>query len=191
MHATPLRQIPQEFESTRLNIHAPQINDAPVINKAISDSFSEISQWLPWANRIPTLEESFEHCKDAHEKYLKGEDLQLLLFEKATGALIGSSGLHRIDWSVPKFEIGYWCHSHHLGKGFITESTLRIAQFAFNDLKANRVEIKMDEKNLKSKSIPERLGFKLDGILRNDRLNNQGQLSNTLVYSVLKITDLK
>lgn len=97
---------------------------------------------------------------------------------------VGSSGLHNIDWSVPKFEIGYWCRSKFIGKGYITESVRGLTVFAFEILKANRVEICCDQKNIKSRKIAERLGYRLEGIFRNYRLTVDNQLEDTCVYAM-------
>ena len=101
---------------------------------------------------------------------------------KDTDTLIASSGLHRIDWSVPKFEIGYWIDSRYSGKGYMTEAVKRIVQFAFEDLQANRLEICCDSNNLKSKRIPERIGFNFEGELKNFRRHH---LTNELVHKTI------
>ena len=96
---------------------------------------------------------------------------------------MGGSGLHRINWDVPRFEIGYWCRTGLTGHGYITESTARIAQFAFETLHARRVEIHVDDRNQKSWHVPERLGFTLEGILRNVARNTAGELRDTRIYA--------
>jgi hypothetical protein len=40
---------------------------------------------------------------------LEGTDLLSVLYLKGTNTFVGGSGLHRMDWSVSRFEIGYWC----------------------------------------------------------------------------------
>ena len=92
----------------------------------------------------------------------------LLLFLKGTGTLVGSSGLHRIDWEVPKFEIGYWCRTGFTGRGYVTEAVRGISAFAFDVLGARRVEIRCDSRNLPSARGAERAGFRLEGELRNN-----------------------
>lgn len=74
----------------------------------------------------------------------------MFLFLKETGALVGGSGLHRIDWSVPKFEIGYWCRTRFAGHGYITEAVRGLGAFAFDQLGTRRVEILCDSRNHRS-----------------------------------------
>ena len=107
------------------------------------------------------------------------------LWLKGTETLVGSSGLHRIDWAVPKFEIGYWCRTGMTGRGYVTEAVRGIAAFAFDVLGAQRVEIRCDPLNRPSARVAELAGFNLEGELRNDARGTDGTLRNTLVFSAV------
>ncbi len=180
-----------QFESERLFIRAPQQGDGARVNEAILESFEELNRWMPWAKEKPTPADSEEQCRISQAKFIAREDLQLLIFHKSSGDFIGASGLHRFDWSVPRFEIGYWCRTKRTGSGFISEAVARIARFAFEELRAKRVEIYCDSKNTRSLSVPERLGFHLDGVLRNHCRDPHGDLRDTRVYSIISLADLK
>jgi ribosomal-protein-serine acetyltransferase len=67
------------------------------------------------------------------------EDLLLLLLLGGTRTLGGGSGLHRIDWEVPKFEIGYRRRTRFTGQGYVTEAVRGISAFAFDTLGARRL----------------------------------------------------
>lgn len=186
-----LLDIPEQFESNRLLIRAPRSGDGPALNEAVVESFNELRQWLPWAKTIPTIEESEEYCRAAYAKYLSKEDLALLLFCKTTGQLIGCSGLHRIDWDIPKFENGYWCRTSQTNKGYITEASHRVSLFALETLGANRVEIRIDTKNQASIRVPSKLGYTLEGTLHNDSRDNNDELSSTNIYAITSLKELK
>ncbi len=91
--------------------------------------------------------------RKSHIQFLQREDLRLLVFSKETGEFIASSGLHRINWDIPQFEIGYWIDSRFSGKGYMVEAAKGITDFAFSELKANRIEIRCDALNKKSRAI--------------------------------------
>jgi RimJ/RimL family protein N-acetyltransferase len=181
-----LLDFPESFESDRLTIRVPRPGDGAEINAAVGETFDDLKVWMPWAQQMPTLEESEAFVRRAQCQFLARENLTLLLFLKGTGTIVGSSGLHGIDWDIPKFEIGYWCRKRFQGQGYITESTEAIAQFAFDTLGAKRVEIRCDSKNVRSRRIPDRLGFRLEGTLRNDSLSPSGELRDTLVFAKIK-----
>ncbi|MCM3733614.1 GNAT family N-acetyltransferase [Fictibacillus nanhaiensis] len=180
-----LLDFPTEFTTDRLLIRMPMPGDGKVMYEAINASIEELKPWLPFAQMEQTEEDVEVNIREAHLKFLKREDLRLLVFLKDSGELVASSGLHRIDWDIPKFEIGYWIDSRHSGKGYMTEAVQGITDFAVNELKARRLEIRCDTSNIKSAAIPERLGFTLEGILRNDSLEigSTTRLRNTSIYA--------
>ncbi len=181
-----LMEFAEEFETERLKIKSPQWGDGKAVNEAIRESIEELRPWLPWANDVPTLAESEENVRLARLKFLERTDLRLHIFLKDTGEFIGSSGLHRINWETRKFEIGYWVRTSQTGKGFMTEAALGITQFTINSLQANRVEIRCDTQNVRSARVAQKLGFTLEGILRNDRYDSTGKLRNTMIFSKVR-----
>lgn len=179
-----LLDFPSEFYTQRLFIRMPMPGDGKVVHRAINASIKELRPWMSFVQTEQTERQMEANIRIAYIKFLKREDLRLLLFLKGTGEFIGSSGLHRIEWGVPKFEIGYWIHSQFSGKGYMTEAVEGIMGFAFNELKANRVEIRCDSKNVRSRAIPEKLGFKLEGILENNQLSvDETELRDMCVYA--------
>jgi RimJ/RimL family protein N-acetyltransferase len=102
---------------------------------------------------------------------------------KGSNTVVVSSGLHRIDWSVPKFEVGFWVRTSFQGKGYVTEAAGSIVAMAFDNLGAHRVEALPDEDNDRSRRVCERIGLALEGILRNERRAPGGTLRNTCVYA--------
>ncbi len=179
-----LLKFPEEFSTERLVIRMPKPGDGKAVYDAITASIDELKPWMPFAQKAQTEEDVELNIRSSYISFLKREDLRLLVFLKETGELVASSGLHRIDWSVPKFEIGYWIDSRFSGKGYMTEAVEGIANFAFDELNARRIEIRCDERNTKSRAIPERLGFTLEGILKNNELSpDTNELRDTCVYA--------
>lgn len=179
-----LLDFPEEFTTERLLIRKPMQGDGKAVYEAIQASLNELKQWMPWALTNQTEQDVEANIRDSIAEFITRKDLRLHLFNKETGEFIGSSGLHRINWDVPKFEIGYWVDTRHSGRGYITESTEAITNFAFNDLHAKRVEIRCDSRNTRSRAIPEKLGFTLEGILKNDSISVESkEPRDTCVFS--------
>lgn len=178
--------IPESFESKRLIIRAPKYGDGAASYEAVQESMEELRPWMPFANDSLTPENSEINIRQAHLKFLKRSDLRLMLFSKESGQLVGSSGLHRIDWDVRKFEIGYWLRSSYAGQGYMSEAVEAITNYAIRELAANRIEIRCDARNGKSARVAERNGFVLEGILRGDSLDVYGELSDTMVFSKIR-----
>ncbi|MGM0839251.1 MAG: GNAT family N-acetyltransferase [Bacillota bacterium] len=82
------------------------------------------------------------------------------------GELVGMIGLHYIDWKSKSTSIGYLLSEEAQGKGIITRAVSSLLNYLFIEMDLNRVEIQCAINNKKSLGIPERLGFKKEGITR-------------------------
>lgn len=180
---SPQTQFPEEIESARLIVRVARPGDGAMFNRAIVQSSEHLKPWLGWAYPPPTLEESELRCRHAHARFLLNEDLMVFFIEKESGELAGGSGLHKANWTLRHFEMGYWGRTGFLGAGLITEGVRALADHALQALGATRVFLTTDERNVASWKLAERAGFQLEGTLRNERLDLQGKLRNTRIYS--------
>jgi RimJ/RimL family protein N-acetyltransferase len=178
-----LRTIPEQFETKRLLLRVPQAGDGAIVYEAVVESLASLRRFpasLPWVMTEPSVDTSEAYCRLAASSFIVRKDLPFLLLDKATGALVGCASFHRIDWSVPSMEIGYWCRDSRCGQGYITEA---VSAMAFDKLKAERIQILTDEENIASCRVCERAGFTLEGTLRHERKAPDGTLRNTRVYA--------
>jgi RimJ/RimL family protein N-acetyltransferase len=180
-----LRDFPDAFETERLLIRSPLPGDGAELNAAVIESLDNLRPWMSWAKEAPTMEESEENVRQARTAFLARTDLRLHLYLKGTNTLVGSSGLHCPDWSVPRFDIGYWCRTRFQGQGYITEAVRGILCFAFETLGAQRIGLQCDAENERSRKVAERIGFHLEGEHRNDFVGPNGDLRNILVFSLI------
>ncbi|PFA67688.1 GNAT family N-acetyltransferase [Bacillus sp. AFS015802] len=178
-----LVDVPTVIETERLELRMPQPGDGRAVNTAIKNSLSELQPWLGFAQSNPSPDDTEANTREAYAKFLTRESLRYLIFLKRTNEFVGSTGFHNIDWSVPKFEIGYWIDTRMSGNGYMGEAVGKLNDFALNELGGKRVEIRCESTNDKSRAIPERLGYDLEGILRNEDLSVDGErLTDTCVY---------
>jgi ribosomal-protein-serine acetyltransferase len=178
--------VPLEVETPRLVLRAPHPDFAESVNEAIRESFAELHRWMPWAAEIPTLEASREQQRAGRSAFLARDDLPVVMF--CGPRVVGCSGLHRMDWSVPRFEIGYWVRTPDCGQGYATETVEALERLAFEGLGARRVEIRADPLNTRSRAVPERLGYECEGILRNEARAPDGRIRDTVVYAKIRPT---
>ena len=181
-----LIDIPEEFESERLTIRAPRPGDGQFVYPAVVESLDQLSPWMPWVHPAPSLEDEEAFARRARSNFLLRAELPFFLWLKGTDTFVGGSGLHHIDWDVPKFEIGYWVRTKLERQGYIKEATAAITRFAFETLGARRVQIRVDDRNERSWRIPERLGYTLEGVMRNDAREAAGGLRDTRLYATIR-----
>ncbi len=184
-----LLNFPHEFETERLYVRCPLPGDGLALNVAISESQAELKPWMPFADPLPSIEQSEENVRQSHVKFLLREDLRLHLFDKMTRKFLGSSGLHRMNWSIGRFEIGYWIRTSETGRGYVTEAVNGVVEFASEHLKATRLEIRCDPRNVRSRMVAERAGFHLEATLLGDDPDMDGKPSDTLVFAKLRLVD--
>jgi RimJ/RimL family protein N-acetyltransferase len=179
-----LLDVPESFETERLLIRSPLPGDGPELHAAVTESLERLAPWMPWPKEHKTVEDSEESARRARVAFLQRSELRLHLYLRGTDTMVGSSGLHRIDWEVPKFEIGYWCRTGFTGRGYVTEAVRGITAFAFEALGAKRVEIRCDSRNNPSVRVAERAGFLLEGELHNNEVGTDGEPSDTLIFAL-------
>jgi RimJ/RimL family protein N-acetyltransferase len=182
-----LFDFPDSFETERLLIRAPRIGDGQILNEAIVESVPNLKQWLFWAQKLQTPQETEEIVRRSVARWILREDLWMLLFRKSDGLFVGRSGLHNIDWNTMRFEIGYWIRTSLEGQGYISEAVAGITTFAFDTLGAERVEIRCDSLNERSATVARRAGYQLDATLRNNDMSTDMTVQrDILVFSLLR-----
>ncbi len=181
-----LIEVPATLATERLDLRAPSAGDGAVVYEAVSESLPELRRFLgslPWLASEYTLDTAEVFCRTSQASHLTRTDLVYLVFRRDTGRLVGCVGLHRPVWSTPKLEVGYWGRTSETRRGFMSEAVNALVAMAFEQLRAARVELVVDEENVASRRVAERCGFALEGVLRNERRAPNGDLRNTCIYA--------
>ncbi|MEZ4670833.1 MAG: GNAT family protein [Anaerolineae bacterium] len=181
-----LFEIPEHFETERLIIRAPRPGDGQVLNEAVVESFPSLLAWIPWAHNLPTISDSEKTvCNDAL-RWQNRDDLRMLIFRKSDNLLAGGMGLYRIDWSIPKYEIGYWLRTSLEGQGYMTEAVNGMTRFAMETLQAERIEIICEARNVGSSAVARRAGYPLEATMRRSSRGKDGKLVDMEMYVLLR-----
>jgi RimJ/RimL family protein N-acetyltransferase len=146
----------------------------------------EITPWLPWADKHPTVEASTETCARIRAAFNERSDFTMAIFRREDRRLLGGTGLHRIRGELPSFEIGYWHRSSASHQGYVTEATAALAATCFDALGAARVEIYCDPRNERSAAVARRVGFVHEGTLRQRILGVDGRPRDSEVFSLVR-----
>ena len=175
----------EELRGERIIVRPYRESDAQDLFEAIAESRDHLRPWMPFADAHQTVEESRDWIIHTIAHWLLREDMTMGIWEATTNHYLGGTGLHVHSWDTGYFEIGYWIRASAGGQGYITEAVRLLANYAFDTLKATRLEIRCDELNVRSAAIPQRLGFVREGCLRNDMTAPDGRIRNTLVFSLI------
>ena len=170
------------FVEEFLSLESVSVADATETYAIIDSQREYLKKWLPWVDYNTNVDDSATNIKSCMQKNDAGTSLNLSI--KYKGKVIGRIGLHYIDKSNNITSIGYWLSKKEVGKGIMTKAVNVLCKHCFEELKMNRIEIACATDNHKSKAIPERLGFKLEGVMREIELMN-GEYLDHRIYSKL------
>ena len=142
--------------------------------------------WNLWYTFIPTPDTMQAEIEKRLEQQRKGSMLPFAVIEAATGKAVGMTTYMNIDAEAHRVEIGStWYRQSVQRTPLNTECKLMLMTHAFEQLDCIAVEFRTHFFNHQSRRAIERLGAKLDGILRNHRRSSDGTLRDTCVYSII------
>ncbi len=178
-----LLDIPDQLETQRMILRVPRAGDGHPIFVSVRESLVELKIWMPWASDSYSLNDSEEWCRKAAGNFLTREQIQFAMLAREEGRHLGNIGIFKFNWEIPSCEIGYWLRTRECGKGLMSEALNAVAKLAFETLKARRVQLLIDDQNVRSIRVAERGGFALEGTLRSDYRYPDGRLRDTRVYA--------
>jgi ribosomal-protein-serine acetyltransferase len=137
--------------------------DAEELYDVVAGSREHLALWMPWAAG-QTLEGTVAFVDASRKQLAANQGFQTAIVQD--GKIVGVIGYHRVDWANRSTSVGYWLAQSAQGKGTATAATRALVDFAFDRWDLNRVDIRAGVENHRSRAVAERLGFKLEGVLR-------------------------
>ena len=141
--------------------------DADELYQLIEANRHHLSQWLGWAI-ASTHADTVAFIRQGLRQLADNQGLQLAIVDR--GRIVGTIGQHLVDWRNRFTSLGYWLAADAQGRGTMTAAVRALVDHAFADWGIERVEIRAGIENSRSRAIPERLGFREEGVLRHAEL---------------------
>lgn len=157
--------------------------DAPELFALTDAHRAQLRRWLPWVDLVQNEEDSRSFIATVAAQHKEGRGPTFGVLRE--GALVGVIGYLPLDRVNRCGEIGYWLAPPARGRGTMTECCRFAVRYGFLTLDLNRIQIAAGTENRASRAIPERLGFKFEGILRG-RENLYGTFIDHAMYSQLR-----
>jgi RimJ/RimL family protein N-acetyltransferase len=172
--------------TTRMVIRCPDPMDASLLDLAVRQNLDHLLPWMLWAKREPvSFQERIEFLRKVRGNFDLGIDFGYLIFNRSETILLGGTGLHtRLGQGVR--EIGYWIHKDYINQGYATEVSAALTKVAFEIDQVRRVEIHCDPKNIRSASVPKKLGFFHEATLHNRVEDTHGNLRDSMIWSLFE-----
>ena len=142
-------------------------------------------------NKLLLIDDSYDAAYDEYfagaldKKRLSGQQTFVI---RRTGddSIIGMTRLYEIDPKEKTVLIGYtWYIPEVWGKVYNKECKLLLLQYVFEEMKFNRVELRVAHQNIRSQKAVEKIGAIKEGVLRKHGYRNDGSIRHTVVYSII------
>lgn len=140
--------------------------DAEALFKLTIASKPYLREWLGWLDYIESVEDSKKNIEGRIKGLIETGGFPKSFAVMYKGVLAGTIGFNEIDRGIQCGTIGYWLGQEFQGKGIMSQALETIIEYGFRDLKLNKIEIRVATENLKSRALPERFGFKEEGVIR-------------------------
>ena len=142
-------------------------------------------QWRLWYTSVPSPDAMEKEIERRLALQAAGPMLPFTVFD-AAGAIVGMTTYMNIDAANRRVEIGSTWYARRVQRTALnTECKLLLLTHAFEELDCIAVEFRTHFFNRQSRQAIERLGAKLDGILRNHQIGHNGTMRDTAVYSII------
>lgn len=170
------------FETERLVLRRFELDEAEDIRYLLDDpQVAGTGAGVP----LPfTLEDARKMIMHSHEAVLTGEAYHFAIENKYDDMLIGCINIE-VTSAHNRGELAYWVGHYFWRHGYATEAAKRIVEFAFDDLKLNRVYGYCLARNVASARVLMKAGLEYEGTLRQDALKN-GVFEDVEFYGLVK-----
>ncbi|MEO4053728.1 GNAT family protein [Solibacillus sp. CAU 1738] len=139
-------------------------HDAEGIFEMIDRSRNYLREWLGWLDYSTEVSGTKQNIDMNLRKFAEGTALDTAIVYQ--GKIVGKIGFNSINPANKTAFIGYMLDERYQGHGIMTRATKAMLAIAFDYYHLQKVEIHVAEGNVKSRAIPERLGFIQEGTIR-------------------------
>lgn len=166
----------------RTELRLLTLDDTEQLFELVHGNRGHIGEWMFWVREDYSLADARQHITFALAKSAANDGFEAgIWFDEQ---LAGCIRYNYVDWAHRNTELGYWLGAAFQGKGLATHAARAMTDYAFKTLGLNRVEIRCMSENLRSRRVPERLGFTQEGVLRQVRWRRD-HFDDHVVYGML------
>jgi ribosomal-protein-serine acetyltransferase len=166
-----------------INLIIPTLDLSHEIYGLIDNDRDHLSQWLSWVPKVQSYTDVEQNLRERIQGYQTGTSASF--YAVYNNVIVASVGFISINNNDKKGEIGYWISSQYQGKGIVSKSVKACINYGFNRLGLNKIIIQCARGNSRSINLAGKLGFSIEGILKEDRIRNN-TYHDTFYFSLFK-----
>jgi RimJ/RimL family protein N-acetyltransferase len=158
----------------------------PSHERALVEAASDGRLWELWYTTIPAPQEMAAEIERRLQLQRAGSMVPFSVVDRRDGRIVGQTTFMNIDRGNNRVEIGSTWYAASVQRTAInTAAKLLLLEHAFEQLQCIAVEFRTSWFNHRSRRAIERLGAKLDGVLRHHMHHRNGTIRDTVVYSII------
>lgn len=172
-----------------VTLRSPLVDLEPLARTHLADLVESVKDgelWNMWYTSVPRPENMGAEIEQRLHLQAQGSMLPFAVLDRANGTAVGMTTFMHIDSENHRLEIGStWYRESVQRTSLNTQCKLLLLTHAFAALECIAVEFRTHFFNRQSRRAIERLGAKLDGVLRQHQRSADGSLRDTCVYSII------
>ena len=150
--------------TTDLTLRVLRPADAGILFMLVHRNRAYLREWLPWVDATRSPLDTRRFLFASYSGFRRGDGFSYGIVEG--GSLVGVIGFHAFDRVNKVTSLGYWLSREATGRGLMRQSVAACLDHAFVDQGMNRLYVRCAVGNLRSRRIPQALGFRFEGTQR-------------------------
>lgn len=146
---------------------------------------SELRRWLPWVYPGYSREDALAFIRESSQAWKEGRAFDYAVRLGSSPRHVGNASIWYLSRSSRTGEIGYWVRTDRSGDGVATEATGALVRLGFDEMGLHKINLRIAVGNVGSERVAEKLGFRREGVLR-EELNIGGAWVDHTLFSLLE-----
>jgi RimJ/RimL family protein N-acetyltransferase len=160
---------PERITTGRVELRQYADTDAPSLFAVLDRNRDRLRQsFASIANGVRRPEDANTFVKDCVDKRAARKEFSFGIWERSSQILVGQIKVKNIVWEIPSAELSYFVDASMQRRGFASESVRSLLRVAFGEFCFRRVYLRIIASNTGSLLLAERMGFKQEGLHRNE-----------------------
>lgn len=160
--------------------------DTPQIQKIIEKNRDRLKRYFP--KTVDAVKDRDSAKLFVEQKIQQAFNRELFYFVIifCESEIIGNVTIKHIDWTVPKCELSYFIDKEYEGRGYTSTVMQSIVKHCFEELKIEKLYLRIAPENMASKKIAQKNGFTKEGFMRREYRTGEGALIDIEYYGLLR-----
>ncbi len=177
------REFPKTIETGRLVLRRYEAGDASNLLELVSRNRQELIREFAQVAALQTIEQAESFISEKSSQWEQRKNFCYGVWRQDAEHLVGQLQVKNIAWEIPAAELSYFIDQNSQRRGYASESVRAIVSTAFDELRFERIFLRILPSNAESLALAKKLQFQEEGLQRNAFRCGFGQLHDVRYLS--------